>query len=62
MPPVIDYHTPKTRERSRFWPELWSEIRSEFSEIPVWLLCAVGGLLLTMIGGFFYIAYIVSNA
>lgn len=59
--PTLDYESPDRRQPS-FWSGLWSEFRSEASEIPVWLLAAVAGLLLSMAFGLLYAVHVVSNS
>jgi hypothetical protein len=60
-PLTLDYESPGERQPS-FWSGLWSEFRSEVSEIPFWLLAAVGGLLLSMILGLLYVVHEVSSS
>jgi hypothetical protein len=62
VPHKLDYNSPKPREPSRFWSELFSEIRSEFAEIPLWLLLAVGGIVMMLITSFFYGVYLLGRA
>jgi len=60
-PPTLNYESPDRRQPS-FWAGLWSEFRSEVSEIPVLLLAAVGGLLLSMAFGLIYVMHMLANS
>jgi hypothetical protein len=62
VPVKLDYRGLERREPSSgWWAGLWSEFRSELAEIPVWLLVAVGGLVMAIFIGFIYGWYVLAN-
>jgi hypothetical protein len=58
-PQKLDYHGPETLAPSWtrwFWSGLWSEIRSELADVPLWLLVPFVGLVMAVLAGLLYIA------
>jgi hypothetical protein len=57
--PKLDYRTAEKREPSWFWSGLWSEIRSEFEDVPLWLMAPLAALLLMLVAAFTSIVFAV---
>jgi hypothetical protein len=64
VPGPLDYYRrPKPDELSGFrwfWAGLWPEVRSEFAEIPAWLLIFFGGLALALVGSVVFAIFAVT--
>jgi hypothetical protein len=56
-PPTLDYQGPDRQSPPGFCDGVWPEIRSELTEIPLWLLIPFGVLLLTVAMGFGCLIY-----